>query len=167
MFCIILCSHRVWNPSLNLNPRPAVENNHKGDPMHSKTLRQEICSVEPCMFSNIWEVKRRVSHCRFHPGCWRSIYWRSSRTVTRWSERSRRQIASVWRSTRSPRKRFSSSGEYNREPSCTSCKQFRPSLYVVLLARFCQRHLWSVCITIGIHSNHFETLRKTLQKRYM
>ena len=30
MFCIILCSHRVWhkNPSPNLNPSPAVEMNH-------------------------------------------------------------------------------------------------------------------------------------------
>ena len=31
MFCITLCSHRVWNPSLspNLNPSPAVEISHK------------------------------------------------------------------------------------------------------------------------------------------
>ena len=30
MFCIIQCSHRVWNPSLslNLNPSPAVEISH-------------------------------------------------------------------------------------------------------------------------------------------
>ena len=30
MFCIILCSHRVWNPSpsLNLNPSPAVKLSH-------------------------------------------------------------------------------------------------------------------------------------------
>ena len=31
MFCIILCSHRVWNPnpSLNLNSSPAGEISHK------------------------------------------------------------------------------------------------------------------------------------------
>ena len=29
MFCIILCSHRVWNLSPNLNPSPAVEISHK------------------------------------------------------------------------------------------------------------------------------------------
>ena len=28
MFCVILCSHRVWNPSPNLNPSPAVEMSH-------------------------------------------------------------------------------------------------------------------------------------------
>ena len=31
MFCVILCSHRVWSRSLspNLNPSPAVEISHK------------------------------------------------------------------------------------------------------------------------------------------
>ena len=28
MFCIILCSHRVWNPSQSLNPSPEVEISH-------------------------------------------------------------------------------------------------------------------------------------------
>ena len=49
MFCIILCSHRVWNPnpSLNLNLSPAVEISHKCEqsitfvfyPVHCSNVR--------------------------------------------------------------------------------------------------------------------------------
>ena len=42
MFCIILCSHRVWNPSLspNLNPSPAVE-------ITDYTTTEELTSRSP------------------------------------------------------------------------------------------------------------------------
>ena len=40
MSCIILCSHRVWNPStsLNLNPSPALEISHK-----THVLPDQVC----------------------------------------------------------------------------------------------------------------------------
>ena len=56
MFCIILCSHKVWNPSLspNLNPSPAVE-------ITDYTTTEELSSRS-----------RRPSWSRPSPtrGCW-------------------------------------------------------------------------------------------------
>ena len=41
MFCIILCSHRVWNPSPNPNPSLAAEVSHKENsgPLACKKLK--------------------------------------------------------------------------------------------------------------------------------
>ena len=44
MFCMILCSHRGWNPSPNLNPSPAVEMSHY-------TVTVLICSLKEASFT--------------------------------------------------------------------------------------------------------------------
>ena len=50
VFCIILCSYRVWNPnpSPNLNPSPAVEMSHNGQ-------KDSFCYI-------CWPQKRISSH---------------------------------------------------------------------------------------------------------
>ena len=72
MCCIILCSHRVWNPNLipssNLNPSPAVEIGHNSDfaltcissldphprDVHASTLK--LCKLHGCRLSILYSL---------------------------------------------------------------------------------------------------------------
>ena len=62
MFCIILCSYRVWNPNRSPNPSPAGEMSH-----YSPPLPPEIYITKcTCKFYSLVELRLGTASSYFH-----------------------------------------------------------------------------------------------------